>query len=260
MESVSRHRDSSLASAEEFVPTRMAVTVHVTLQLLHNLAAQYGDHGIEFDTDNDTLVCVACSTALEAWQVDAHVRLPSHCVAVESREGLVDEGTEVTINGIPMLLDSSCIFPRTMFGAGRILFDDTLKCLIAPDVTGAVDLRSGHEYTVVEMNMKHSDPERFPLSRARPRSMAYFVAQPRENPSRRNRSEPTVASTLRTYWDSQAKLKKKRKEKQDAALTSSAPFTVTLSAGHRRERRLSRRRARMSQDGKRWSEEQPCVH
>ncbi len=151
--------------------------VNFTRKLLVHVAQIYAPDGIEFiddGHDDEVLSCVVCEQELEAWQVCAHVESVAHSRAVEARSGLDTAGTAVEINGVPLLLDNSCIFPRTMFGAGRQLYDDTLGCIVMPDVTGAVDLYSGHHYTVVEFDVPHSAETLPPLTTKVPKHVKYF--------------------------------------------------------------------------------------
>ena len=57
-----------------------------------------------------------------------------------------------------MLLDSFVVFPATMFGVGRWLFDDVWRVLLIPDILGAVVLRQRHRYTIVEFAAPIQDP------------------------------------------------------------------------------------------------------
>lgn len=150
----------------------VAVSVRVGTADLRAVARELAADGVCYDSEDEELVCAACSRSLRPWQAAAHVRLPEHAAAVDAREGW-DRGTPVTISGQQMLLDCSCVFPRTMFGAGRVLYDDTLHCLLLPDVTGAVELTPHHEYTVVEMLPTHDTTATLPNGPRR--RMHYFT-------------------------------------------------------------------------------------
>uniref|UniRef100_A0A7S1R5U3 Uncharacterized protein n=1 Tax=Neobodo designis TaxID=312471 RepID=A0A7S1R5U3_NEODS len=184
-------------------PTAMSLTVRVTDGVLRSVAQGYAADGIVFDEDTCCLVCAACQRTLEAWQVAAHVELDSHLEAMDAGDGIVSDGVPIVLNGEPMLLDSSCIFPRTMFGAGRALFDDTLGCVMAPDITGAVDVQADHEYTVVEFAVPLSDPEAPIVSAKPPKPMKYFSAVP-QHPN--GKPKPTTAGpVLANFWSARAK-------------------------------------------------------
>ena len=191
-------------------PTTMAVSVRVTENVLRELAFGYANDGIVFDEDAATLVCAACHQALEGWQVAGHVDLGSHKDALDAGDGAVSDGVAVTINGESMLLDCSCLYPRTMFGAGRALYDDTIGCLIAPDITGAVDMRAGHEYTVVEFAVPLPDPEVPVIAKKPPAAMNYFSVVPPKGHSTQTstpKSNASVSSVLSRFWSSRKQRK-----------------------------------------------------
>lgn len=245
------------ADEEEHAAVSMAVAVRVTEAQAKATAAAYADDGIDYDEENGCIVCAACMRQLEPWQVDGHVALPEHAAAFEEGEGLISDGLSVTINGIPMLLDCSLVFPRVMFGAGRQLYDDTLGCLLAPDITGAVDLRPGHEYTVVEFRVPNTVAARPPHTRKPVRYMNYFAAgaEPAVTTATRRTAlgcgdavprDATAASLLAQYWVRREKKQQARcysasgrhhQQLHAAAGKAAALAARSHASGTRRERR-----------------------
>jgi hypothetical protein len=237
-----------MAQSEVFEPTTvtaMAVAVRIDEQAIRDLVEAYPLDALDYDEDYDCIVCAACEVRLEPWQVATHVQLKTHAEAIEAREGISTDGVPITLNGQPMLFDTSCIFPRTIFGAGRMLYDDTLGCLLTPDITGAVDLRANHEYTVVEFELLHAAPESQPLMTQPLRSMHYFSAEPRTKQAQLTTSmfhvkhESSATALLGQYW------KRRQSELREETMAAAGKGTVRKDES-RRTRRLRARQRNLS--------------
>ena len=63
----------------------------------------------------------------------------------------------VTINGRRMLLDSHCVYPTLMFGAGTTLYNESMRLLLLPDVCGGIQLNPMHRYRVVRLVLREAD-------------------------------------------------------------------------------------------------------
>jgi hypothetical protein len=135
------------------------------------------DHGIQFDPESGYYWCGLCSVAasvecvcermivhmigLDTDDVVDHLASLDHVSAMEVHVLQIAEFLPVTINGIAMLLDHHCIFPRTMFGAGCSMYDQTLGMLLTVDICGAVRLFPNHNYLVSRLLVPpHDAPER----------------------------------------------------------------------------------------------------
>lgn len=122
------------------------------------------EHGIQQDGESGHYWCGLCSTAASLernWErvivkmlgpdpedVVDHLLSTEHISVLEVHVLQITEFLPVTINGLSMLLDHHCIFPRTMFGAGCSVYDQTLGMLLTVDICGAVRLFPHHAYVV----------------------------------------------------------------------------------------------------------------
>jgi hypothetical protein len=84
-----------------------------------------------------------------------HIASTKHLDRVEAGDpssstcGLAgQEWIPVEINGMPMVLDCHVVYPATMFGSGRVLYDHSLGAVVAPDICGGVRLLPRHSYSV----------------------------------------------------------------------------------------------------------------
>jgi hypothetical protein len=104
-----------------------------------------------------TYRCGVClhSPPLQLADIIAHIDSAEHQENFLQHAGAAqdDEGCDVLLNGIRMILDNHVIFPHTMFGPGAALFDETLKVLISTDACGGVRLRPRHSYTVIRLSI-----------------------------------------------------------------------------------------------------------
>jgi hypothetical protein len=162
----------------------MSFAAKVPASLLRRLAERYAADGIHYERDADAhpdaddeeedgeLCCAPCGVALEASQLREHVASAAHAAGVDEQEGVAD-GVEVSVNGRTMVLDHHAVFPETIFGAGRLLYSNTLKCLLPADVCGAVELAAGHEYTVVEFAAHDHELGSAPVAGVRKRMRSF---------------------------------------------------------------------------------------
>jgi hypothetical protein len=93
------------------------------------------------------------------WDVPRHVACPrhQHAMALNAHMAASTHGCRITLNGARLVSDAVCLYPEACFGAGRLLYNDTVGALMMPDVTGAVQLTHGHSYTVVELDLRSQD-------------------------------------------------------------------------------------------------------
>ncbi|EPY17980.1 hypothetical protein STCU_10279 [Strigomonas culicis] len=132
------------------------------------LAQQFAVQGVTCDAAEQQLFCAMCQGAAggarvpleaSAEAVLLHCSGRAHLVAYEQIHAeVLREWCPVELHGHRMLLDHHCVYPRAMFGPGRLLMDDSIAngMLLAEDVCGGVALLPLHRYTVTELALSAS--------------------------------------------------------------------------------------------------------